>query len=91
MPCSESRSGLQYTGTGTGTELLTLDAEGAAGWNLAGRDQPYACMRPSSFLTCARTCLYCSLRSFSRSFLARSDVLWWRGGLPTQYLIWGAH
>lgn len=75
IPCSVSSKGLQYTGTGTGTELLAGVAVGIWGWNFAGRLQPYACILPSSFFTWARTCLYCSLRSFSLSFFAFSDVL----------------
>ena len=55
MPGSFSNSGLQYTGTGTGTEDLPLCAAeplaAVGGVNLAGKLQPYACIRPSSFLT----------------------------------------
>ena len=39
-PCSASNNGLQYTGTGTDTELLVAAALGIWGWNLAGRLHP---------------------------------------------------
>lgn len=54
---------LQYTGTGTGTPELDALVCTCVSWllscaelpPLAGRLHPYACMRPSSFFTWART------------------------------------
>lgn len=72
-PTKSSYKGLQYTGTGTEMWLLLDTSRG--GVNFAGSDHPYAWSLPSSFLTWARTCLYCSRRSFSRSFFTFSEVL----------------
>ena len=62
IPGSFSISGLQYTGTGTGTLvpiLLELEESSEVGveaaevddFCCAGKLHPYACIRPSSFLT----------------------------------------